>query len=198
MVLLWVDWGIFLRFTGRIRRPTTSGGPIFRCTTKDRGERRASSSQAPHPSFCLSGQKLSRSAAPPLPTKPTSLGFGGAPFLHCFRRTQLYCSNCGEFVGTLRITCLIYSRKLGGCVSSTHSTAPAARRGKGISDSAAADLIASNAPLRNGSHKARQNGPKHYPGDPTGAAAPLVCLSPLSFFKQRKMGPPEVASKVER
>ena len=42
-------------------------------------ERRASSSQAPHPSFCLSGQKLSRSAAPPLPTKPTSLGFGGAP-----------------------------------------------------------------------------------------------------------------------
>ena len=32
------------------------------------------------------------------------------------------------------------------------------------------DLIASNAPLRGGSHKARQNGPKHYPGDPTGAA----------------------------
>ena len=32
------------------------------------------------------------------------------------------------------------------------------------------ELIASNAPLRNGSHKARQNGPKHYPGDPTGAA----------------------------
>ena len=55
------------------------GDSIFRCTTKDRGERRASSSQAPHPSFCLSGQKLSRSAAPPLPTKPTSLGFGGAP-----------------------------------------------------------------------------------------------------------------------
>ena len=35
------------------------------------------------------------------------------------------------------------------------------------------DLIASNAPLRNGSHKARQNGPKHYPrgfkGPPIGA-----------------------------
>ena len=35
------------------------------------------------------------------------------------------------------------------------------------------DLIASHAPLRNGSHKARQNGPKHYPrgfkGPPTGA-----------------------------
>ena len=62
----------------------------------------------------------------------------------------------------------------------------------------AADLIASHAPLRDGRHKARQNSPKHYPGDPTGAAAPLVCLSPLSFFKQRKMGPPEVASKAER
>ena len=46
--------------------------------------RPVSSSQAPHPSFCLSGQKLSRSAAPPFPTKPTSLGFGGGPFLHCF------------------------------------------------------------------------------------------------------------------
>ena len=66
-------------FTYRSTLPTVSDGPIFRCTTKDRGERRASSSQAPHPSFCLSGQKLSRSAAPPLPTKPTSLGFGGAP-----------------------------------------------------------------------------------------------------------------------
>ena len=44
---------------------------------------------------------------------------------------------------------------------------------QGDKRSAAADLIASNAPLRNGSHKARQNGPKHYPGDsrgpPTGA-----------------------------
>ena len=69
----------FYVFTCRVRQPTVSDGSIFRCTTKDRGERRASSSQAPHPSFCLSGQKLSRSAAPPLPTKPTSLGFGGAP-----------------------------------------------------------------------------------------------------------------------
>ena len=66
-------------FTYRSTLPTVSDGPIFRCTTKDRGERRASSSQAPHPSFCLSGQKLSRSAAPPLPTEPTSLGFGGGP-----------------------------------------------------------------------------------------------------------------------
>ena len=46
--------------------------------------RPVASSQAPHPSFCLSGQKLSRSAAPPFPTKPTLLGFGGGPFLHCF------------------------------------------------------------------------------------------------------------------
>ena len=74
----------------------------------------------------------------------------------------------------------------------------AARRGKGISDSAAADVIASHAPLRGGSHKVRQNPPKHYPGDPMGAAAPLVCLSPLSFFKQRKMVPPEGVGKVER
>ena len=79
------------------------------------------------------------------------------------------------------------------CFSEQRST-----QRQGDKRSAAADLIASHAPLRNGSHKARQNGPKHYPGDPTGAAAPLVCLSPISFFKQRKMGPPEVASKAER
>ena len=62
----------------------------------------------------------------------------------------------------------------------------------------AADLIASNAPLRDGSHKARQNPPKHYPGDPTGAAAPLVCLSSISFFKQRKIWPPEGLRKAGR
>ena len=32
---------IFYVFTGRVLFVTTSGGPIFRCTTKDRGERRA-------------------------------------------------------------------------------------------------------------------------------------------------------------
>ena len=41
--------------------------------------RPVASSQTPYPSFCLSGQKLSHSVAPPFPTKPTSLGFGGAP-----------------------------------------------------------------------------------------------------------------------
>ena len=61
--LRWRNFAFFL-FTRRARQLATSGGPIFRCTTKDRGERRASSSQAPHPSFCLSGQKLSRSTVP--------------------------------------------------------------------------------------------------------------------------------------
>ena len=59
------------------------------------------------------------------------------------------------------------------------------------------DLIASNAPLRNGSHKARQNGPKHYSGDSRGRS-PLTRLSPLSFVVQRKMGPSETVGKVER
>ena len=51
--------------------------------------RPVASSQTPYPSFCLSGQKLSHSVAPPFPTKPTSLGFGGAPFLHCFHGLML-------------------------------------------------------------------------------------------------------------
>ena len=132
-----------------------------------------------------------------------------------FPRTRLYCTNCGENVGTLRITNLIYSRKSGGCVSATHSTAPqyaermeAVRAPRALlpamlrisvrAEHAMRDLIASNAPLREGRHKARQNGPKHYSGDPTGAAAPLVCLSPLSFAVQRKMEPPEGVGKAAR
>ena len=34
------DYGFYV-FTDLSTKPTTSGGPIFRCTTKDRGERRA-------------------------------------------------------------------------------------------------------------------------------------------------------------
>ena len=69
---------------------------------------------------------------------------------------------------------------------------------QGDKRSAAADVIASHAPLRGGSHTARQNGPKHYPRGFKGIAIPLARLSPLSFVVQRKMGPPEVAGKVER
>ncbi len=169
-------------FFGAVHKLTASGGPIFRCTTKDRGERRgkgpaarrrklrilrfglwakssvapllllsppnplrwalagpllldppdlicglrlpcrrigfyefpprglpsgahwysariltrgrhATSSQAPYPSFWPLGQKLSRSATPPFPTKPASLGFGGVPNF-CFRPLRAYCGAC--------------------------------------------------------------------------------------------------------
>ena len=69
---------------------------------------------------------------------------------------------------------------------------------QGDKRSAAADLIASNAPLREGRHTARQNGPKHYPRGFKGIAIPLARLSPLSFVVQRQMGPPEVVGVVER
>ena len=147
-----------------------------------------------------------------------------------FPRTLLYCSNCGEFVGTERITNLICSRKLGCCVSlavflssapqghflrrcwslafgaqhaermeavrAPRALLPAMLRISVRAEHAMRDLIASHAPLRNGSHKARQNGPKHYPGDSRGRS-PLARLSPLSFVVQRKMGPPEVVPKRE-
>ena len=74
----------------------------------------------------------------------------------------------------------------------------AARRAHGSSaEHAMRDLIASNAPLREGSHTARQNGPKHYPGDSRGRS-PLARLSPPSFAVQRKMEPSETVGKVER
>ena len=61
-----------------------------------------------------------------------------------------------------------------------------------------ADLIASKNLLRGGRHKARQNGPKHYPRGFKGIAIPLARLSPLSFAVQRKMEPPEVAGQAAR
>ena len=95
--------------------------------------RPVASSQTPYPSFCLSGQKLSRSAAPPFPTKPTYVGLWRGPHFALLPRTLLYCSNCGEIVGTERITSLICSRKSGGSISFAIFLGTAARRGKGIS-----------------------------------------------------------------
>ena len=88
---------------------------------------------------------------------------------------SLYCANCGKNVGTQRITNVFRIWKLGGCISFLVFLGSAARRGKGISDSApqgyllrgtAADLIASIALLRGGRHKARPvSCPALTPGD---------------------------------
>ena len=107
---------------------------------------------------------------------------------------------------THRITNLICSRKLGGCESAINSTAvhpkgtsygdaeasPSGRstQRQGDKRSAAADLIASNAPLRNGSHKARQNGPKHYPRGFKGPQPLGTPFSPI-FRRATKDGVPE-------
>ena len=159
-----------------------------------------------------------RAPKPPFGFRLFIRGFGGETCLLCtyspgcnlrdlgpsvacastlFPRTLLYCSNCGEFVGTERITGLICSRKLGGCESAINSTA--ARRAHGSSaEHAMRDLIASNTPLREGRHTARQNGPKHYPRGFKGIAIPLARLSPLSFAVQRKMESPKGAGNAER
>ena len=98
------------------------------------------------------------------------------------------------------------------------SMAPAARRAHGSSaEHAMRDLIASHAPLRGGSHKARQNGPKHYP---RGFKGPQPLGTPFSsIFRraakdgvpeghwksravgknvQRKISPPEVVTRRSR
>ena len=137
-----------------------SGGHIFLCVKKDMEERHAKGLQS-RPlesgflygglegrradfSTCAPGCNL-RDLGPPggVPVVFALRGFAGKPSTtffrqfhcrkHCFRRTLLYCSNCGEFVGTLRITSLICGRKLGCRVSLSIFLGTAARRGKGIS-----------------------------------------------------------------
>ena len=73
----------------------------------------------------------------------------------------LGCTYFGRNVGAQRITNVFRIWKLGGCVSLSVFLGSAARRDEGISDSAEVDLIASNAPLRGGRHKARQNTVPH-------------------------------------
>ena len=97
---------------------------------------------------------------------------------------------------TFRISSVVCNWKSGGCVSLSIILGTRSTQRRGDKRSAEADVIASHAPLRDGSHKARQNGPKHYPGDSRGRS-PLTRLSPLSFVVQRKMGPPEGLPKRE-
>ena len=134
----------FCVFTGRSTLPATSGGDIFLCVKKDIEERHAKGLQSRplETGFFIRGfggetcvvcyvfavMQFTR-------FRPVRRRAGGVRFArlrrkakhhlfsatrcrkHCFRRTRLYCFNCGENVGTLRITNLICSRKLGGCGS---------------------------------------------------------------------------------
>ena len=145
-------------FTDLSTQPTTSGGPIFRCTTKDWGERRVkgvatpfnpprvnvdsyagralvlrvrigtidaiASSQSPFTFVSAFGKNCVHSLAPPFPTKPTSLGFGGGPFFAsalrlfprlCVLRPDGDVSASPEEVPLGCAKCV-------GCVSANHST----------------------------------------------------------------------------
>ena len=123
---------------------------------------------------------------------------------HCFRRTRLYCSNCGENVDAERITGLICGRKLGGCVSFAvflssvpqghflrRCFAPPSERStqrRGDKRSAEADLLASNALLRGGRHKARPVSSKTLPRGSNGGRSPLgLSFSPI-FLQTKKDG----------
>ena len=98
-----------------------------------------------------------------------------------FRRHSSAPSPLGRFLGapkderTTKTIQLPTTNQAGYSLSANlFAAVGAARRAHGSSAKhAMRDLIASHAPLRNGSHKARQNGPKHYPrgfkGPPTGA-----------------------------
>ena len=100
--------------------------------------------------------------------------------LHALRRKRLHLRNnqpnLWSEVGWLR-KCFPFNR--------TRST-----QRQGDKRSAAADLIASHAPLRGGRHTARQNGPKHYP---RGFKGPQPLGTPFSsiFRRAAKDGVPE-------
>ena len=139
----------FYVFTSRSAQFTPSGGSIFRCTTKDRGERRAKGlrSRPLDSGFLYGGMRgdvltpyefalvqftrfrLVRWRAVSFSflrlrqkqTLPLCNALRGCK--HCFRRTLAYCTKCGEIVGTLRITKVLQTRQSGGCGSANLSTA---------------------------------------------------------------------------
>ena len=121
---------LFYVFTSRVLHNTTSGGSIFLLVKKDRGERHAKGLQSrPLESCFYTGEGGETCLVPTyshwcnlrdlgssggVPVVSALHGSAGKPsttFLrqfhcrkHCFRRTLAYCSNCGEIVGTQRIT----------------------------------------------------------------------------------------------
>ncbi len=111
-------------------------------------------------------------------------------------RTLLYCSNCGKNVGTERITNVVCSQQSGGCEGISIFHGSAVRRAHGSSaEHAMRDLIASHAPLREGRHKARQNGPKHYPGDSRGSQSPWHAFLPYLSSCNERWGPRRACRK---
>ena len=178
---------MFYVITGRSARPTPFGDSIFLLVKKDRGERHAKGLQSrPLESGFYTGVR--RGDVPTLYVfarvqltrfRPARRRAGGVRFTRLRRKARHHLFSAislpkallppdsivllrlRRIRNTYRITSLICGRQSGGCEGISIFHGSAARRGKGVSDSAAADLIASHAPLRNGSHKARQNGPKH-------------------------------------
>ena len=70
---------LFYGFTGLLCLPTSGpfGDPLS--GLPERGERATASSQTAHPSFPAGAEKLSRSVAPPFPTKPAGAGLWRGP-----------------------------------------------------------------------------------------------------------------------
>ena len=88
----------FCVFTDLLCLPTSgaSGGSIFLLVKKDRGERHTASSQTAHPSFPAEAEKLSRSVAPPSPTKPAGAGLWRGPLEAALWKPALIRGNGGE------------------------------------------------------------------------------------------------------
>ena len=140
--------------------------------------------------FAFSGKSSVASLlllSPPNPLRWASAG----PHFALLPRTRLYCNMCDKNVGTERITGLICSRKLGGCVNLSFFLGTRSTQRQGDKRSAAADVIASNAPLRNGSHTVRQVSTKTLPKGIQGDRNPLgTPFSPI-FLQTKKDGVPE-------
>ena len=190
----------FYGFTGRSARPTVSDGHIFLCLKKDMEERQT---------------KGLRSR--PLESGFFIRGLGGETCLpdYVFARVQLtrfrpvrgvlrtastdsiILLRLRRMRNTHRITNLICSRKLGGCVSLSIFLGTAVRRAHGSSALVYAmrDLIASNAPLREESHKARPASSKTLTPGIQGAAAPWHAFLPYLSSCNERWGPRRASVK---
>ena len=119
-------------FTDLILHKTSgpSGGPFFRCTTKEWGERRVKGVATP---FNPLGLMLTV-----MPDVLFAYEFAMVRFTRLSRLRRfayslasLYCTYCGEIVGTYGITDVLRSWQLGGYRSANLSTAAQAVGTKG-------------------------------------------------------------------
>ena len=200
----------FFVFTNLILFPTSghSVGPIFRCTTKDRGERRAKGLQSRPLESCfytgawrgdvLASYEFARVQFTRF--RPARRRAGGVRFTRLRRKAKHHLFSAISLPKALLPPDSVVLRQLPRkhVGTSVIWAMQHAERMEAVRSHAMRDLIASNAPLRKRRHKVRPASSKTLPRGSNGGRSPLgLSFSPI-FLQTKKDGAHGVTGSIEK